>query len=138
MKWMSGRWMLMVRMLLVSPLTKTKISILRGRLTAGTSFFASTRDGWSTLPGYTPDEYESTVYGDEEIYIMNPDGSDQRNLTQHPHEGDTFPAWSPGGYIAFTRHGGCIMVMRADGTAVAQVNQGTCADGGHFVSWSPS
>ena len=34
--------------------------------------------------------------GNAEIYIMNPDGSEQVNLTQHPAE-DYDPAWSPNG-----------------------------------------
>lgn len=34
--------------------------------------------------------------GNAEIYIMNPDGSQQVNLTQHPAE-DYDPAWSPNG-----------------------------------------
>ncbi len=42
-----------------------------------------------------------------DIFIMNPDGSEKENVTNHP-AADGEPAWSPGGNtIAFasTRHG---------------------------------
>jgi Tol biopolymer transport system component len=32
--------------------------------------------------------------GDNEVYVMNADGTDPRNLTNSPRE-DGFPAWSP-------------------------------------------
>ena len=34
--------------------------------------------------------------GNFEIYIMNPDGTDQKNLTQHRAQ-DLAPVWSPAG-----------------------------------------
>jgi Tol biopolymer transport system component len=34
--------------------------------------------------------------GNYEIYVMNADGSDPRNLTRHP-ERDDFAAWHPSG-----------------------------------------
>jgi dipeptidyl aminopeptidase/acylaminoacyl peptidase len=58
--------------------------------------------------------------GNDEIYVMNADGSSQTNLTNHPAR-DTFPAWSPdGSKIAFVsdRDGNAeIYVMNADGTS---------------------
>lgn len=46
--------------------------------------------------------FQSYRDGDTEIYIMNSDGSDQRNLTNHP-SGDFLPVWSPDRTrIAFT------------------------------------
>lgn len=38
--------------------------------------------------------------GNSEVYIMNPDGTGQENLTNHPAE-DHYPAWLPGGKIKF-------------------------------------
>ena len=40
--------------------------------------------------------FTSARDGNSEIYIMNPDGSEQVNLTQHPAT-DQQPVWSPTG-----------------------------------------
>jgi hypothetical protein len=59
--------------------------------------------------------------GDNEIYSMNPDGSDVRNLTQNPAD-DRDPTWSADGtLIAFSTNRGAggnyeIFVMRWDGS----------------------
>ncbi|MDP9202766.1 MAG: protein kinase [Gemmatimonadota bacterium] len=71
--------------------------------------FVSDRDG--------PDPIGNR--GNQEIYVMNADGTDQRRLT-HDKAADFGPAWSPdGSMIAFTsqRAGGFdLFVMNADGT----------------------
>ncbi|MBU0494964.1 MAG: hypothetical protein KKA73_17460 [Chloroflexi bacterium] len=62
--------------------------------------------------------------GNNEIYIMNADGTDQRRLTDHAAD-DRSPVWSPGGdWIAFesNRHGRW-------GVYVMAVPDGTGADG---------
>ena len=50
------------------------------------------------FPAWSPDgsriAFSSTRDGNTEIYSMNPDGSDQVNLTSNP-AGDDDPAWSP-------------------------------------------
>ena len=94
--------------------------------------FESDRDGWPTLPDYEPLGYDPGDFGDSEIYIMNIDGSEQINLTNHPREGDTFPAWSRDGYLVFSRYG-CLMIMRGDGSGLTPL--GSCLDGGHFPDW---
>ena len=43
-----------------------------------------------------PIAFTSNRDGNMEIYLMNADGSDQQNLTNHPAE-DMDPAWSPDG-----------------------------------------
>ena len=63
--------------------------------------------------------------GNAEIYVMNPDGSAQLNLTRH-HAKDYDPAWSPDGtQIVFSsdRGGGLfdLYLMNADGTNVRKV-----------------
>ncbi|MEO2005179.1 MAG: hypothetical protein ABGY41_13905 [Candidatus Poribacteria bacterium] len=60
--------------------------------------------------------------GNDEIYVINPDGSGLRNLSQHP-ANDTMPKWSPDGTrIAFLsdRDGATqLYVTNSDGTEVA-------------------
>jgi len=86
----------------------------------GTIAFASDRDG------------------NYEIYVMNPDGSGQKRLTNNS-AADFAPSWSPDGKrIAFTsdRDGnGEIYLMNADGTGVRRLTNSPANDGG--PSWSP-
>jgi TolB protein len=98
--------------------------------------FESNRDGWPTLPDFTPLGYDPGDFGDDEIYIMQVDGSGQVNLTNNPREGDSFPAWSRDGRLIFTRYG-CLMVMNADGSGLAQISAGVCTgtDSGVFPDW---
>lgn len=76
--------------------------------------------------------------GNFEIYIMNPDGSDQVNLTQH-RDKDASPVWSPTGeQILFTSDRGGVeelYLMDADGTNVRQVFKKLI--GREFPTWSP-
>ena len=87
----------------------------------------------------------SGSYGDEEIFVMNADGSNIKQLTNNDvdDEGDR-ASWSPNGKLfAFSsrRDGGDldIFVMNADGTGVRQVT----GVGGDWVddddpAWSPN
>ena len=79
--------------------------------------------------------------GNQEIYTMNPDGSDQRRLT-YDKAPDTSPAFSPDGrHIAFMsqRAGGFeIFVMNADGSDQKQLTHFTEQGWGALApTWSP-
>jgi TolB protein len=82
--------------------------------------------------------FESQRDGNAEIYVMNPDGTGETNLTDNPSL-DTTPAWSPDGTkIAFSslRTGDLeIFVMNADGTN--PVNLTNSANTDLAPTWSP-
>ncbi len=82
--------------------------------------------------------FHSDRDGDDEIYVMNADGTGVVQLTSNS-AGDWFPAWSPdGGRIAFhsTRDGDDeIYVMNADGTGVVQLTSNSAGD--RSPAWSP-
>jgi Tol biopolymer transport system component len=94
--------------------------------------FVSNRDVDPQLPANSPSLYVP------EIYVMNPDGSDQRNLSKND-EYDNFPTWAPAGdRIAFVsgRDGNAeIYVMKADGSEQRRLTSYECADGP--PTWSP-
>lgn len=80
------------------------------------------------LPDWSPDGrrivYNAITDGDDDIWIMNADGTGQKNLTAEAGATEVAPAFSPdGAWIAFTGTGGpvpdgerYIQVMRTDGT----------------------
>ena len=77
--------------------------------------------------------------GNAEIYSMNPDGSEQVNLTQHPAE-DYNPAWSPNGkQIVFSsdRTDGVfdLYLMNPDGKNVQKVFKDD--EYRRYPAWSP-
>lgn len=83
--------------------------------------------------------FESDRGGHLDIWVMNPDGSGQEQLTDDKVE-DLFPAWSPdGSRIVWTRGGrgplGEIWVMNADGSGASQLTFNQFPDLG--AKWSP-
>jgi Tol biopolymer transport system component len=94
--------------------------------------------------------FSSKRDGDFEIYLMDPDGSDVRQLTRNESQGeneadDGSPSWSPDGRrIAFTStsdHEGDgfdseeLYVMEADGAGQTRLTENESGEGG--PSWSP-
>ena len=102
---------------------KVSVSLLFAKApTTPKILFTSTRDG-----------------GQRDVYIMNPDGTEQVNLTQHPAE-DLSAVWSPTGEkILFTSdRGGArdLYVMNPDGSNVRRVFKFKTTDWRTDPTWS--
>jgi dipeptidyl aminopeptidase/acylaminoacyl peptidase len=82
--------------------------------------------------------FVSSRDGNQEVYVMDPDGSNQTDLTRNP-AADADPAWAPdGSRIAFAsnRDGDWeIFVMDADGSHAVQLTHNSSPD--TSPSWSP-
>ena len=85
--------------------------------------------------------FVSNRTGNDEIFTMNPDGSDQTNITNDAAQQDYSPAWSPDGRkIVFVRRpigGGVdddVYIMNANGTNLVRLTN----DGDSFnPEWTP-
>ena len=86
--------------------------------------FSSSNAVWAKAPTTAKIVFMSKRDGNAEIYSMNPDGSDQINLTQDP-AADYNPAWSPNGkHILFSSDRDGIFdlyLMDVDGTNVRRI-----------------
>ena len=105
------------------------VDVVRGGTTIGAGAFALQR---GVL-------FETNRDGNSEIYVMNPDGSQPMNLTNHP-DNDNYAAWSPDGTkIAFVsrRDGDSeVFVMNADGSNPTNLTNHPDSD--YNPIWSPS
>ena len=96
-------------------------------------------------PVWSPDgnkiSFTSTRDGNEEVYIMNPDGSDQERLTNNP-DYDTCYSWSPDSKkLACETFRNRIMqfyVMNADGSAKTDLIDAKDVLGIWRPEWSPT
>ena len=81
---------------------------------------------------------------DDDLYVMNDDGSHRRRITKNTQAVDRYPRWSPDGTkIAFTRYmdktqmqtSSELFIINADGTEPQQLTHNDLADGS--PAWSP-
>ena len=83
--------------------------------------------------------FETNRNGNSEIYVMNPDGSQQTNLTNDP-DADYHAAWSPDGteiaFVSYRDGNSEIYTMNADGSN--QTNLTSHEDSDYFPVWSPT
>lgn len=102
-------------------------------------------------PDWSPDGLQIAFYSDRDkawefdtwdnrdVYVMNADGTNPINLTNHPAE-DNRPSWSPDGTrITFDSNRDVnreVYVMNADGTAPINLTQHPAWDG--HPSWGPA
>ncbi|MGE5610849.1 MAG: TolB family protein [Bacillota bacterium] len=77
--------------------------------------------------------------GDTEVFEVDPDSGDARNITRSPGSEDRYPCWSPDGkQIAFTsnRDGTYnLFVCNADGSAVRQLTHEKAPSVAYMPSW---
>jgi Tol biopolymer transport system component len=105
------------------------------------------REGGGDGLAWSPDgrriAFLSDRNGEFDIYVMNADGTGQRNLTRNP-AFDSDPVWSPDGrriaYVTSPRGKGAtrqraIHVMNVDGSGQKVLGHGGCC--GPNVAWSP-
>jgi Tol biopolymer transport system component len=101
------------------------------RLTFNGSFAAG--------PSWSPDgstiAFNTNRDGDTEIYAMNPDGTDVRDLTNSHSTGEYDPSWSPDGSQFVYEQDGDIYIRNSDGSNPRAVTTGKEAD--QFPDWSP-
>ena len=77
--------------------------------------------------------------GNTEIYVMNPDGTGQKNLT-NSNDMDSQPSWSPDGkkitFLSFSTKGICI--MNSDGSGKKYLTNIINYQGENYsLCWSP-
>ena len=84
--------------------------------------------------------FTSARDGNREVYIMNPDGSEQINLTQHPAI-DQQAIWSPTGekilFVSDRRGKRDLYTMNPDGSNVRHVFKRKIEGWREFPTWSP-
>ena len=69
-----------------------------------------------TLPSWSPDGTQISYWHEGDLWVVNADGTDERNLTAEVDTVTSPGAWSPGGNRLAYRSGSDIWIINADGT----------------------
>ena len=110
----------------------------------GTGITRLTTDlGNDRYPAWSPDgskiAFESDRTGVFQVWVMDADGTNPRQVTTDPAAKDQLPDWSPDGrriaFGSFATGNGDIYVMNADGTDPTQLTSDPAEDFG--PAWSP-
>jgi tol-pal system beta propeller repeat protein TolB len=90
-------------------------------------------------PAWSPDGTKIVFSRDYDIWVMNADGTNQKNLTDSPELDEYEPDWSPdGAKIAFTNGSSSdIWVINADGSRRVNLTN-TPSVGDDHPAWSPN
>jgi len=95
---------------------------------------------FAKAPTTTKILFTSTRDGNRDVYIMNPDGSEQVNLTRHRAE-DMYPVWSPTGeqilFVSDRRGVRDLYLMDPDGTNVRHIFKKKIEARRERPTWSP-
>jgi Tol biopolymer transport system component len=102
-----------------------------------------TSSGWDTGAAWSPDgtriAFSSERDGDEEIHVVNADGSGERRLTDLPGVDATRAAWSPDGtqisFVAYDGEQWDLWVVNADGGGLLKLTPRDRDDGP--AVWAP-
>jgi TolB protein len=102
-----------------------------------------TSAGWDTGAAWSPDgsriAFSSERDGDEEIYVVNADGSDEQKLTDLPGVDASSATWSPdAGRLSFVAHDGeqwDMWVVKPDGSGLMKLTASDRDDGP--AVWAP-
>jgi TolB protein len=102
---------------------------------------AETEPGDDQYAAWSPDGqrivFISTRSGTGQVWLMNADGSNQRQLTFDPREKDQVPDWKPDGTQIAYECVPAICVMQADGTSQTQLTSPSGEAGDFGPAWSP-
>lgn len=103
-----------------------------------------THTGQDERPAWSPDgkqlAFTSHRDGNDEVYVMNADGSDQQNITRSPARDDV-AGWLPDGRLLIQSNRGdehtlgTLFTMNPDGSDIKQVPHGSEISGS--AAWSP-
>ena len=85
--------------------------------------------GFDWVPDWSPDGSRLVWRRDDDLYIMNADGTGLRSFGDRGH--GTNPAWSPDGKLIAYDNGTSILVFDPDGTGE------TVLAAGNVPAWSP-